>query len=127
PYRSLNVIPQLRNLWVSGNIAADTTLSDELSHKEKGPQNRPFSSLFVQFDNLFDVDFKLIPLFIDLTLNFDLILRGDGLPVPAFVVNFHIHRTGGVAEQVAVVGQALGNVTAQFDPAVVLLIFDFGR
>jgi hypothetical protein len=36
------VIPQLRNLPVSGNIAADTTLSGVLSHKEKGPGMWPF-------------------------------------------------------------------------------------
>ncbi|MNL56027.1 hypothetical protein D3C87_1794870 [compost metagenome] len=43
------------------------------------------------------------------------------------MVDFDIHRAGSIAEQVAVVRQALGDVPAQFDPAVVLLIFHFCR
>ena len=43
------------------------------------------------------------------------------------MVDLHHHRAAFIAEGVTVIGQALGNITAQLHPAVVLHIFDFSR
>ena len=88
--------------------------------EKKGPRWRPLCGLFIQLDNLFHVDFEIVPLFVNFTLQLNLILRGDGHAVPALIVDLDVHRAALIAEGLAVVGEALGDVAAQFHPAIVL-------